>query len=143
MFFFHNMFACILKVVSVIREQSSHHSCVQTERTKQQQKRTGKVPKTDQSSKRRRWREREKRERERESSCNGCPWGPFNSHLSQVGNVTPKAQRESFYSWTISLLLSWWKYNWQSPKYFLIVLIFSTLLFIANICFSIFRYYYF
>lgn len=52
--FFHNMFACILKVVSVIREQSSHHSCVQTERTKQQQKRTGKVPKTDQSSKRRR-----------------------------------------------------------------------------------------
>jgi len=54
---------------------------------------------------RERERERE-RKRERESSCNGCPWGPFNSHLSQVGNVTPKAQRESFYSWTISLLLS-------------------------------------
>ena len=31
------------------------------------------------------------------SSCKRCPWGRFNSHLSQVGNATPKAQRESFY----------------------------------------------
>ena len=112
----------IFKLVRVIREQSTHHSCVwgrvrvresacvsackrESESEHGQQKHTGKVRENGTWGGVRHTHTHAYARTQRESemcvcvgsSCKRCPWGRFNSHLSQVGNATPKAQRESFY----------------------------------------------